>query len=130
MNKQYQHDDIPEANVLDLRARPSSASAVEPKQKKARHVDFLSLVEDSEQAVAKKFRGFFRRTEKAEPEAPEPPVSPVKVAAKVLPPLKHEGGFQYAFGPAARFALVAILLTTGVIGARLIGNVQKAKGEV
>ncbi|MDP2789574.1 MAG: DUF4012 domain-containing protein [bacterium] len=130
MNKQYQHDDIPEANVLDLRARPSSAAAVEPKQKKARHVDFLSFVEDGEQAMTKKFHGFFHRAAPPESETPEPPVPPVKAATKMTPPSKNDQGFQYAFGPAARFALVALLVTGAVAGARFFGNVQKAKGEV
>jgi hypothetical protein len=130
MNKQYQQDDIPEENVLDLRARPSKAAASEPRQKKARHVDFLSIVENSEQAVTRKFQGFFHHKDKPEAEIPEPPASTVKSSAKLPPPPRNGRGFQIAIGPAVRFALVAILLTAGVIGARVVGNVQKAKGEV
>jgi hypothetical protein len=130
MNKQYQQNDIPEANVLDLRARPSSGSSAEPRPKKVRHVDFLSLVEDSERAVTRKFHGFFHRTSKPEPDVPESPAPDVKGAAKVPPPPRNGQRFQFAFGPAARFALVAVLITAGVASARLIGNVQKARGEV
>ncbi len=128
MNTQYQQNDIPEENVLDLRARPSSAGVATPKQRKTRHVDFLSLVEDGEQAVTKKFRGFFHRAEqRGEPATPAPTEQP---AARVPLPPRNGRAARFAFGPAARFALVAVLLTVGVASARLLGNVQKAKGEV
>ena len=129
MNRQYQNTDIPEENILDLRARPSSAAAAEPKQKKVRHVDFLSLVEGSEQAVSKKFHGFFHRAARAEEATPTPTAPPSQSAARA--PFPESGrGFSVAVGPAVRFALVALLLTAGVAGARMIGNVQRAKGEV
>lgn len=132
MNTQYHNDDIPEENILDLRARPSSSASAEPRRKKARHVDFLSLVEDSEQAVSQKFRGFFHRAPavRPSPTLPEPPAPVARAAAKTPPPPRSGKNFAFAYGPAARFALVALLVTGAVAGARFFGTVQKAKGEV
>ncbi len=125
--------DIPDENILDLRAQPQEdPHGLKPKRGKKQHVDFLSLVEEGEERVTEKVHSFFRRREK-----PQSTVAPVEVPTIVEtaapPPSPRSASLpnrKVPFGAAIRFAVLLLLLTAGVVGARTLGNVQRAKADV
>lgn len=139
-DKKYE---IPEENILNLRA-PTEHASSKPSNRKRKKVDFLTLVENSEDAVSGKMHSWFSR-EKKEPklkavavpvEKSESSLSPLEQKrksekrGKIYNPPDSSGSRVFKFGPSARFAVGIAIIAMAVFGARYIGRVQVVKGNV
>jgi len=129
--------DIPEENVLDLRApkaapgkNRSRPSTPEPK---GGHVDFLSMVEKGESALDAKVKSWFRRPAKVRA-APtlvaEPTPERVQAVRQVTPEPQPQTRGRVALPQTLRFAGAVAVLVVAVFAARFLGHVQQAKGDV
>ncbi|PIS40717.1 MAG: hypothetical protein COT26_01840 [Candidatus Kerfeldbacteria bacterium CG08_land_8_20_14_0_20_43_14] len=149
MNLAKRPSNVPEENILDLRS-PKNGEAEEQskktRSKPAGHVDFLSLVEKSENALSDKIKSWFVRapktvetpTLKSEPAEPIIKSKPVEFNSEIpskkrIISIEDSGTGSKKRVPYAKvggFAVGLAVIALAVFGARFLGKAEKAKGDV